>query len=56
MQRFMENYPEFKKFSGNVTKHVNIMSELKKQCDKYHLFEVSEQEQEISSKSAKSDH
>lgn len=42
MQRFMESYPEFKKFSGNVTKHVNIVSELKKQCDKYKLFDVSE--------------
>jgi len=38
----MENYPEFKKFSGNVTKHVNIVSELKKQCEKYKLFDVSE--------------
>ncbi len=42
MQRFIENYPEFKRASGNVTKHVNIMSELKKKVDQYTLFEVSE--------------
>lgn len=52
----MENYPEFKRTSGNVTKHVNIMSELKKYVDRQHLFDVSEHEQEMASKSAKSDH
>lgn len=56
MQRFMENYPEFKRASGNVNKHVSIMAELKKFVATQHLFDVSEHEQEIATKSAKSDH
>lgn len=44
MQRFMEQFPEFKRYSGNVTKHVNIMGELKRINDEYRLFDVSEVE------------
>lgn len=56
MQRFMETYPEFKKYSGNVTKHVNIMSEISRKVDKKKLLAVSEIEQEIAIKSSKSEH
>jgi vacuolar protein sorting-associated protein 45 len=56
MQRFMETYPEFKKFSGNVTKHVNIMSELSKKVERRRLMTVSEIEQDIAIKKSKADH
>ena len=56
MQRFMETYPEFKKYSGNVNKHVNIMSELSRKIDKRRLLAVSEIEQDIAVKSSKSEH
>ena len=42
MMRFMENYSEFRQYAGNVTKHANIVAELKILNDKYHLFDVSE--------------
>ena len=56
MQRFMETYPEFKKYSGNVTKHVNIMGEISKKVNAKKLFQVSEVEQGIAIKSSKSEH
>jgi len=56
MQRFMETYPEFKKFSRNVSKHVNIMSELSQKVETRKLLMVSEIEQDIAIKSAKSEH
>lgn len=56
MQRFVESYPEFKKYSGNVTKHVNIMGELSRKVEKRKLLVVSEIEQDIAIKSSKSDH
>lgn len=56
MQRFMETYPEFKKYSGNVTKHVNIMSELSRKIEKRRLLIVSEVEQDIAIKANKSEH
>jgi len=56
MQRFMETYPEFKKYTGNVTKHVNIMSEISKKVDRKKLLLVSEIEQDIAIKSNKSEH
>ena len=33
MQRFVESYPEFKKFATNVSKHVAVMSELARLVD-----------------------
>jgi vacuolar protein sorting-associated protein 45 len=56
MQRFMETYPEFKKYSGNVTKHVNIMSELSRKVERRKLLTVSEIEQDIAIKASKSEH
>jgi vacuolar protein sorting-associated protein 45 len=43
----VENYPEFKKLSGTVTKHVTIVSELSRLVKIYHLFEISETEQNL---------
>lgn len=47
MQRFVENYPEFRAKSGNVSKHVNMMGELSRVVDSRHLYEVSPVEQEL---------
>lgn len=47
MKRFVENYPEFRKMAGNVSKHVAIMSELSRRMDEKSLMDVSELEQEL---------
>jgi vacuolar protein sorting-associated protein 45 len=47
MQRFMDNYPEFRQLSGTVSKHVAIMTELSRQVETRHLLNVSELEQEL---------
>lgn len=47
MKSFVETYPQFKKMSGTVAKHVNVVSELSSMVAKFFLMEVSEQEQEI---------
>eukprot|EP00736_Rhodelphis_marinus_P001660 Rmarinus@m.15099 len=49
MQDFVENYPQFRKLSGSVSKHVAIVSELSRLVDNYRLLEVSELEQELAS-------
>lgn len=45
MQRFLENYPEFRAKSGNVSKHVTLMSELGRIIDERRLMQVSQLEQ-----------
>ncbi|CAF0811095.1 unnamed protein product [Adineta ricciae] len=47
MKVFIENYPQFKKLSGTVSKHVTIVSELSRLVGQYHLLEVSETEQHL---------
>jgi len=47
MKKFVEDYPQFKKLTGNVTKHVALISELSRLVDKEALLEVSELEQEL---------
>ncbi|CAF0976063.1 unnamed protein product [Adineta steineri] len=47
MKTFIENYPQFKKLSGTVSKHVTIVSELSRLVGLYHLLEVSETEQHL---------
>ncbi|XP_055544618.1 vacuolar protein sorting-associated protein 45 [Wyeomyia smithii] len=47
MKNFVETYPQFKKMSGAVNKHLVLISELSLQVSKQQLFEVSELEQEI---------
>jgi len=47
MQRFVDQYPDFKSLSGNVSKHVAIMTELTRLLDSRDLYSVSELEQEL---------
>ncbi|KAK3295989.1 Sec1-like protein [Chaetomium fimeti] len=47
MKRFIEEYPEFRKLSGNVTKHVTLVSELSRRVGTDNLLEVSELEQSV---------
>ncbi|KYK61911.1 hypothetical protein DCS_03056 [Drechmeria coniospora] len=47
MKRFIEEYPEFRKLSGNVSKHVTLMSELSRRVAAENLLEVSETEQSL---------
>lgn len=37
---FISNYPEFKKMSGTVSKHVNLVSEISKFVTNYNLLQV----------------
>ncbi|ORY86885.1 Sec1 family protein [Protomyces lactucae-debilis] len=47
MKKFIEDYPEFRKLSGNVSKHVALMSELSKSVGENNLLDVSELEQSL---------
>jgi len=47
MKRFVENFPEFRKMSGTVSKHVNLLSEMSKLITQRQLMNVSQQEQEL---------
>ncbi|OXG71337.1 hypothetical protein C352_01053 [Cryptococcus neoformans CHC193] len=49
MKRFVEEYPEFKRLGGNVSKHVTIVGELSKVVERDGLLEVSEVEQSLAS-------
>ncbi|XP_054526342.1 vacuolar protein sorting-associated protein 45 isoform X4 [Pan troglodytes] len=47
MKAFVENYPQFKKMSGTVSKHVTVVGELSRLVSERNLLEVSEVEQEL---------
>ncbi|ANB14507.1 Vps45p [Sugiyamaella lignohabitans] len=48
MKRFVEDYPEFRRLSGNVSKHVTLVSELSRLVSTNgDLLEVSELEQSL---------
>lgn len=47
MKRFVEDYPEFRKLSGNVSKHVTLVGELSKQIAQNKLLEIGELEQSL---------
>ena len=47
MKNFVENYPQFKKMSGTVSKHVTLVSELSRLVGLRNLLQISELEQEI---------
>jgi hypothetical protein len=47
MKKFMEDYPEFRKLSGNVTKHVTLVGELSRRVDRDGLLEAGELEQSL---------
>jgi len=42
---FVSNYPEFKKMSGTVSKHVALVGELSREVKENDLLEISECEQ-----------
>ena len=47
MKNFVENYPQFKKMSGTVSKHVTLVSELSRLVSMRNLLQISELEQEL---------
>ncbi|KAK2518147.1 Vps45 [Columba guinea] len=47
MKAFVENYPQFRKMSGTVSKHVTVVGELSRLVAERNLLEVSEVEQEL---------
>ncbi|KAJ3030294.1 UNVERIFIED_CONTAM: vacuolar protein sorting-associated protein 45 [Siphonaria sp. JEL0065] len=47
MKKFMEDYPEFRKLSGNVTKHVTLVGELSRRVEADGLLEAGEVEQNL---------
>ncbi|ODQ67984.1 Sec1-like protein [Nadsonia fulvescens var. elongata DSM 6958] len=47
MKRFVEDYPEFRKLAGNVSKHVTLVSELSRLVEAEGLLAVSELEQSL---------
>ncbi|KAL4063304.1 Sec1-like protein [Scleroderma yunnanense] len=51
MKRFVEEYPEFRKLGGNVSKHVNLVDELSRLVERDHLLEVGEIEQGLATSS-----
>ncbi|SCM05439.1 vacuolar protein sorting-associated protein 45, putative [Plasmodium chabaudi adami] len=56
IQKFIEAYPNYKKLSGNVTKHVNILHKFSELVEKRQLFHISELEQSISIYQKKLEH
>lgn len=51
MKAFVENYPQFKKLSGTVSKHITVIGELSRLVAVQKLLEVSEAEQELACQS-----
>ncbi|CAF9942796.1 MAG: vacuolar protein sorting-associated protein 45 [Alectoria fallacina] len=47
MKRFVEDFPEFRKLSGNVSKHVTLVGELSRCVGSDGLLDVSELEQSL---------
>lgn len=47
MKRFVQDYPEFRRLAGNVSKHVAIVSELSRIVSEEKLLEVSQLEQSL---------
>lgn len=52
MKRFIAEHDEFRKLQNNVTKHINIMSEIGDIIAKRNLMEVSSAEQELANPAA----
>ncbi|KAG1674112.1 Vacuolar protein sorting-associated protein 45 [Nymphon striatum] len=51
MKAFVENYPQFKKMSGTVSKHVTVVGELSRIVSTHNMLQVSEAEQELACQS-----
>lgn len=56
MTKFVANYPEFRKSSSNVSKHVALAGELSRLVGKMNLLEVSQLEQDVACREAESEH
>ena len=51
MKKFVEEYPEFRKLGGNVSKHVALVGELSRLVEKHKLLDVGEVEQGLATNS-----
>ena len=47
MAKFVDNYPEYRKMHGNVSKHVTLVTEMCKIVEERNLMVVSQTEQEL---------
>lgn len=47
MAKFVDNYPEYKRMHGNVSKHVTLVTEMSKIVEERKLMLVSQTEQEL---------
>ncbi|XP_077250276.1 vacuolar protein sorting-associated protein 45 homolog isoform X1 [Tasmannia lanceolata] len=47
MAKFVDNYPEYRKMHGNVSKHVTMVTEMSRIVDERKLMLVSQTEQEL---------
>ncbi|KAL8449064.1 hypothetical protein Emed_003416 [Eimeria media] len=56
MRNFIEQYPECKKMSGSVFKHVTIIHELSRLVQERQLLSVSEVEQDLATREARTEH
>lgn len=56
MQRILDNYPEYKKESANVYKHVDLMTTLSRIVESRHLLDLSKIEQGIAVSENRDEH
>jgi len=56
MQRFVDEYPEFRKLSGDVSKHVAVVHELSRLVETNGLLEASQLEQELACSENRQEH
>ncbi|GAB2263890.1 hypothetical protein Droror1_Dr00026024 [Drosera rotundifolia] len=47
MAKFVDNYPEYRKMHGNISKHVTLVAEMSKIVEERKLMLISETEQEL---------
>lgn len=47
MAKFVNNYPEYRKMHGNVSKHVTMVTEMSRIVEERKLMLVSQTEQEL---------
>lgn len=47
MAKFVDNYPEYRKMHGNVSKHVTLVTEMSKIVEERKLMVVSQTEQDL---------
>ena len=47
IQKFLDHYPEFRRLSGNVNKHVTLTAELARIVGARGLMDISETEQDL---------